>query len=378
MAELNKSARNAAPFPTEPKESEAMVDFGHVWNEWTWQMQNLQAEDGIPGLALAMIENRTHPRFKCIGVRDNRTRQPVTEHTLFHIASTQKSMTALFIATLVDEGRFTWDTPVSEVAPQFRLGDDGATRTVTMRHLLSMCGGIPSSAQEDFDARATRAEDLFDYMPRIRPRTRPGQSFDYSNLSCAAAGYCGVIADGGAWGQLEVEFAGQIKRRILDPIGMTDATFSADQARASGDFAVSHAKGMLFGTNITDEVVAQPDPLSPAGSLRASIHDVARFLATLLNGGVTPEGNRVVSEANLRETWSSQIRSEQGDYGMGWEIEHDAGMSFLYHEGNYAGYLALLAMAPDLGTGIALLANMDNEDGFAGAALSQWLPLLGD
>lgn len=355
-----------------------MADHGYIWNEWSLRVENMRAEDDIPGLALAMIENRTHPRFKCCGVRDNRTGQPVTQHTLFHIASTQKSMTALFIATLIDEGRFTWDTPVSEVVPQFRLGDDGATRAVTMRHLLAMCGGIPAAAQAGFDARAKRAEDLFDYMPNVRPHARAGENFDYSNLSCAAAGYCGVLADGGAWGELEATFARQIKQRILDPVGMHDATFSADEARASGDFAVSHAKGMLFGTNITDEVVAQPDPLAPAGALRASIHDMARYLAAHLGGGVTPEGRRIVSEANLRETWSPQIRTEQGSYGMGWEIEQDVGMTIIYHEGNYAGYLALLAMVPELGTGIALLANMDNDDGFTGAALNQWIPLLSD
>jgi CubicO group peptidase (beta-lactamase class C family) len=245
-----------------------------------------------------------------------------------------------------------------------------------MRHLLSMCSGIPAAAEEDFDARAACAEDLFDYLPRVRPQSRPGASFDYSNLSCAAAGYCGVIAEGGAWGQLEGAFATQMKRRILDPIGMTDATFSGEQARASGDFSVSHAKGMLFGTNIADEVVAQPDPLSPAGGLRASIHDMARYLATHLNGGITPEGRRIVSEANLRETWSPQTRTDQGGYGMGWEIEHDNGMTILSHEGSFAGYVSLLALVPDLGTGIALLANMENDDGFAGAALDQWLSLL--
>jgi CubicO group peptidase (beta-lactamase class C family) len=157
---------------------------------------------------------------------------------------------------------------------------------------------------------------------------------------------------------------------------MADATFSADEARASGDFAVSHSKGMLFGTRIADEVVTQPDPLSPAGGLRASIHDMARYLATHLNGGITPEGRRVVSETNLRETWSQQIRTDHGGYGMGWEIEQDVDITILLHEGGFAGYVALLAMVPDLGTGIALLANMDNEDGFADVALSHWITLI--
>lgn len=350
-----------------------MQNFAHVWHEWTRQVEDLRSQDGIPGMALAMIENRTRARTKSVGVRDSRTGQPVTGHTLFHIASTQKSMTALFIATLVDEGLFTWDTPMSEVVPQFRLGDDSVARDLTMRHLLGMCGGIPAEAEDDFVAQAMHAEDLFDFLMRVRPSAFPGERFDYSNLSYAAAGYCGVIADGGKWGQLEAAFACEMKRRILDPIGMSDAIFSADEFRTSADFAVPHAEGSAIG----DEVAGQPDPLVPAGGLYASIHDMARYLATQLNDGLTPEGRRIVSEVNLHQTWTSQIQTNGDGYGMGWEVDHEAGMTILFHEGSFAGYLALLAMVPSLGTGIALMANMDQNDGFAGEALDQWTTLLG-
>jgi len=348
----------------------------NIWDEWTWCMERMRSDDRIPGMALAMIKNHTQPRIKCFGVRDSRSNQPVTPHTLFHIASTQKSMTALYIATLIDEGRFSWDTPVSELAPQFRLHDENATRTVSMRHLLGMSGGIPAAAQDGFDTQGRHAEDLFEYMPNVRLNARPGENFDYSNLSCAAAGYCGVIADGGIFGQLEDEFAREMKQRIFDPIGMAGATFSADETRASGDYSISHKKGFLYGSSVADEVIAQPDPLSPAGGVRATITDMARYLAVQLNGGVTPEGNRVVSEANLRETWTPQTQTDGGGYAMGWGIEQEGDMTVVFHEGSFAGYLALLAMVPQYGTGIALLTNMDNDDGFAGAALSEWIPLL--
>jgi CubicO group peptidase (beta-lactamase class C family) len=356
-----------------------MSGMSEVWEEWTWCMERMRSDDGIPGIALAMIENRTRPHIKCFGVRDSRTKQPVTPRTVFHIASTQKSMTAMYIATLVDEGRFTWDTPASEIAPQFRLADDDATGRVTIRHLLGMSSGIPGAAQDDFDRHAQHAEDLFEYMPKVRPVSTPGNKFDYSNLSCAAAGFCGAIADGAAWGRLETDFAQAMKTRLFDPIDMRLATFSADEARATGDFAVSHKKAMLWGTSVDDEVVSHPDPLSPAGGLRASITDMARYLATQLNFGVTPEGQRIVSEKNLRETWRPQTRDPNGGgYAMGWGVEPEDGMNVIFHEGNFAGYLALLAMIPERGTGIAMLANMDNDDGFAGAALSEWIPLLDD
>ena len=49
------------------------------------------------------------------GVRDRDSGAPVTPATLFRIGSTTKSMTALLVATFVDDGLLGWDQPVVEV-----------------------------------------------------------------------------------------------------------------------------------------------------------------------------------------------------------------------------------------------------------------------
>jgi len=80
--------------------------------------------------------------------------KPVTTGTLFHIGSTQKSMTAMMIATLVDDGLLDWDEPVINFAPSFGLSDPQAMQEVTIRHLLSMRGGIPDDAEDDLNEEA--------------------------------------------------------------------------------------------------------------------------------------------------------------------------------------------------------------------------------
>ena len=69
--------------------------------------------------------------------------RPVGPDTRFIIGSLPKSMTALLVGTLVDEGRLGWDTPVVEALPQFALADPAATAAVTFRDLLSMRSGLP-------------------------------------------------------------------------------------------------------------------------------------------------------------------------------------------------------------------------------------------
>jgi len=55
--------------------------------------------------------------------------------TLFPAASNTKAMTTLLLAELVDERKLQWDEPVTEVYPDFRLGDADTTRQVLVKHL---------------------------------------------------------------------------------------------------------------------------------------------------------------------------------------------------------------------------------------------------
>ena len=61
--------------------------------------------------------------------------------TLFMIASNTKALTTLMLAKLVDEGKITWDTPVTTLLPSFKLGDADTTRRVLVKNLICACTG---------------------------------------------------------------------------------------------------------------------------------------------------------------------------------------------------------------------------------------------
>lgn len=54
------------------------------------------------------------------GVRELGKPARVDKDTQFGIASNTKGMTTLLLARLVDEGKLTWDTPVTQVYPGFK------------------------------------------------------------------------------------------------------------------------------------------------------------------------------------------------------------------------------------------------------------------
>ena len=77
-----------------------------------------------------------------IGSRDNNG-APVTENTLFQIASCTKAFTATLAAVCATEGLLDFDTPVINYIPGFRLNDDYATNHLTVRDFLSHRSGLP-------------------------------------------------------------------------------------------------------------------------------------------------------------------------------------------------------------------------------------------
>src|SRR6187549_3939483 len=81
-----------------------------------------QIDDGAtPGLAIAVVFEDKVVYAKGFGVREAGKTDPVTEETVFQIASMSKSIASTVAAALVSDGAVTWDTRVSQVDPSFEL-----------------------------------------------------------------------------------------------------------------------------------------------------------------------------------------------------------------------------------------------------------------
>ncbi|MDM8519933.1 serine hydrolase domain-containing protein [Anaerolineales bacterium HSG6] len=317
-----------------------------------------QRRANIPGIAVAVIERDQVIFVEGFGVRSLDTQEPVTPETLFHIGSTHKSITAMLWATIIDEGRFSWDMPVTDIYPDFRLSDPQATSQLRLHHLLNMTSGIPDDTEALFDAEYDSPTDLFDLLAEAELSALPGEDFSYSNLTSSAAGYLAVLADGGDQANLYEGYEATLQRRILDPIGMQNATLSVDEARRRPDYAVGHIY------NDDDEVVVAEsydvvgDALAPSGGLKANVQDMAAYLSTQLNHGVAPNGQRIVSADSLHETWQPYLE----EYALGWEIRMDNGDRVISHEGSYDSFNSLLMFSPKRNVGLVILTNTDEPD----------------
>src|SRR5512147_750817 len=117
----------------------------------------------VPGIAVAVVKDGKVLLTKGYGVRDVGKPAPVTEHTLFGIASNSKAFTAAALAMLMDEGKLKWDDPITTYLPWFQLYDPYVTRELTIRDALSHRSGLGLGAGDLMffpPSKLTREESL--------------------------------------------------------------------------------------------------------------------------------------------------------------------------------------------------------------------------
>ena len=100
------------------------------------RVEQLRKQFGVPGVTITIVEDGKVTLAHGWGVRDITTNKPVNADTIFFTGSTGKAFTNAALATLVDEGKITWDDRVIDHMPDFRMWDPWVTREMTIRDLL--------------------------------------------------------------------------------------------------------------------------------------------------------------------------------------------------------------------------------------------------
>ena len=313
----------------------------------------------VPGVSMVLVQGDTVVYIRGLGVRDIQTKAPVTTTTLFGIGSTTKSMTAVMMASLVDEGIIDWDTPVKDVMPTFTLSDPQVTSKITFEHTLCMCTGVPRR-MEEISVRYSEmtAEDIIESLATIPLSGTFEHQFNYSTRMFSAGGYIAAMAVGGEYGNLAQAYAQLMQERLLDPLKMISSTLSIDEAVASGDYATPYYSSISGYEAVSPDIEGMFTPISPAGALWSNADDMAKYLIMLLNGGISADGQRVVSTENLAHLWEPRIAIDTiSSYGLGWYVEDYHGLTVIHHPGGTVGFASELVIIPEYNIGFALLTN---------------------
>lgn len=315
----------------------------------------------VPGAGLALIDQGKVVYEGGIGVKELGKPDPVDANTLFMAASNTKGMTTLLLAKLVDAKKLQWNEPVTEVYPDFKLGDAKTTSEVEIKHLICACTGMPRQDLEWlFEYKKLNPASTFTLLSGMQPTSKFGEVFQYSNLMASAAGYIGAhIYDSSS--ELGAAYDRAMEKQIFEPLGMKNTTF--DMAKAQrGNLASPHSDDVDGHTLLVKmEQNYSVVPFRPAGGVWTSAHDMTRYALLELGRGKLPDGRQFVSEENLLMRRKPQISTgEDQAYGMGLSTNDHWGVPIVHHGGSLFGYKSDWLILPDSGIGAVLLLNSDN------------------
>jgi len=325
------------------------------------------AEFGVPGLALALVQDGQVVVTRGYGVKELGRPDPVDERTLFGIASHSKAFTAAALALLVDDGRLSWDDPVQQHLSDFQLWDPYVTREVTVRDLLChRCGYLPFAADLLWMPATTysRAE-IVRRMRHFQPSDPFRARYGYNNILYVAAGQIIPAVTDTTWDDF-------VRARIFSPLGM-DATNTS-------------LRGFGLQTNrVTphDRIdgVMRPVPwypvdnAAPAAGINTCAADMAKWMILQLNRGRLDSTRRLFSEEQSREMWAAQLAlpvkpspaplealtPQFNAYGLGWGSRDYHGRRMISHSGLLFGMLSLTRLVPEENLGISVLTNAEES-----------------
>ncbi|WP_028595950.1 serine hydrolase [Paenibacillus assamensis] len=314
-------------------------------------------KESVPGLAIGVVYNKEIIYTKGFGVKNVDTKEPVNEHSLFHMASVSKTFVSTGIMQLVEKGRIDLDSHVIEYLPYFQLEDD-RYKNITIRQMLSHVSGMPDEDEFNWDKPQFDDEALERYVKSIRDRSlmwEPGTKYAYSNMAYEVLGDVIHKVSGKSFEQY-------MKDHILDVLGMNESHFlklSIPEEKIVTPHVLSIDEGY---TSIVSDIFPYNRSHGPSSTLISNPIEMCRYaLAHLQNGSLN--GACIVEAASYAAMWQSQVMTGMGgifnEMCLGWYFGEYKGHRVFTHSGRDTGFRSNFILLPDLGAAVVLMINSD-------------------
>lgn len=320
--------------------------------------------DQLAGQVVLVLRNGRIAYSTANGMQDIASETPMSEKSIFRIASQTKAIVSTGIMILHERGQLDISHSVSRYIPEWAnpqvaiAGENGHTlepaeREITLRHLLTHTSGVSygnGPAQKAWEEAgfqgwyfANRDEPIADSIARMGSLpidAQPGSAWIYGYNT----DILGVVIEKASGLSLD-EF---LRTEILEPLEMNDTHFYLPESKTDRLATVYQPKagGGIEAIPAQDGMRSQgmytngpKTSFSGGAGLLSTASDYARFLQMTLNGGEL-NGERILS----RKTIELMTTDHLGDvvfrpgsgFGLGFSVVTDLGTrGSLGSEGEY-------------------------------------------
>ena len=284
---------------------------------------------------------------KSYGYADKDQKMNNDENTLFDLGSVTKTMTAVAILKLHDEGKLSVFDRVDKYIPGF-LSDK--TDSLTIINLLNHTSGMAANLARKDDQgvgifpgnEPIGRQQLIDKFKSTKLKSKPSTKYEYNNygyflLACIIEKVSGM------------DYVSYLSQEIFTKLKMSETEYKLDLIKRP-------AKGYSgVGTN---QIVQANDPFHPswivgAGYIYSSSSDLSRYVKAVFT-------SKLFSENTLKLMMDSCVSTgkQKRQWALGWERQKIDGLDWYSHGGGIFGFSTRIGYLPEKGITVIILSNL--------------------
>ena len=325
-------------------------------------------EAKVPGLAVSVVKKDKVLWTGAYGWANREQKIPVTDDTLFQVASVSKPVTACAVMQLVEQGKLSLDADVNEVLPFPVRNPKHPKVPITLEHLLTHTSGIRDNWNlledtwvKNGDVPKPLGESLAAYLQpkgeyysakKSFYQWAPGTKSQYSNVGVALAAYL-------AEAKAKTSFETLCQKGIFDPLGMQGSSFrlkGMDQTKIAMPYGFKKKTGVF-------KPLGHHGYLDfPSGTLRVTAPHLARFLLSFIGDGQL-EGTRLLKTETVRQMRKIPFPKADSKQGLVWYFDKLGGAKTMGHDGGDPGISTVMQYRIKDGVGYVILQNGEPKSG---------------
>ncbi|RNL89841.1 class A beta-lactamase-related serine hydrolase [Sinomicrobium pectinilyticum] len=301
---------------------------------------NSYYQPGTPGIAMAIIKKGKTVYSNQIGLADMEYGIPITDSTVFHIASVSKQFTAFLAVLLEKEGKLSMEDDLRQHLPELKQ----LPYKITLRQLANHTHGLPNLFELarlrgiGIEDRMTHREVVQMLLNIKKINFKPGDKYEYNNT-----GY--VLLAEVIERIIGKPFQEILKDRIFTPLGMMHS-----MAVDNSSLIVKNKAHSYRLTNGEYENYAFNIMVNGSSGISTTINDLSKWAINFQHS----ENQEIFQEMQEKTTLNS---GKARHYGLGLEFKDYKGLKVVFHGGGDAGYRSYILHVPEHRFSIVLLGN---------------------
>ncbi|MCB9668040.1 MAG: beta-lactamase family protein [Alphaproteobacteria bacterium] len=310
---------------------------------------------GLPGIALAVDRPGAEPIHLASGFADLRSGTPLEACHLTRAGSIDKTVTAVVVMQLAEEG--TWDLDdllVDHLPPGTAEGIPNADRA-TLRQALQHATGMPNwiqslyfqTASLDDLGRQWSADQLLRFARHMRPVFSPGTDVGYSNTNTLLLGLAIEHRTG-------EPLADVFERRVFQPLALDRTRFAAPDP-VPDDLVAGYVDIRSDG-RLLDATHYNGWDVHADGGLLSHPGDLARLMRAA-NDGTLLDPDTTLAMHDVRSPAHVDPGFYETGYGLGVFRLQTAQGTWWMHSGDAIGYWATAAWREEDGLAVSWAVN---------------------